>query len=83
MDQAQAKVEQIQAQINHKHIAAPFAGRLGIRQVNLGQFISPGQTTIVSLQSLDPLFFEFYLPEQLYKQIHPDQPITFYCRRIS
>lgn len=77
LQQAQAKVEQTLAQINHKHIAAPFAGRLGIRQVNLGQYISPGQTTIVSLQSLDPLFLEFYLPEQLYKKIQLNQPIQF------
>jgi len=77
LQQAQAKVEQTQAQINHKHIVAPFAGRLGIRQINLGQYISPGQTTIVSLQSQDPLFLEFYLPEQLYKRIHLNQTITF------
>lgn len=77
LDQAQAKVDQTQAQINQKNIKAPFAGRLGIRQVNLGQFVSPGQTTIVSLQSLDPLFLEFYLPEQLYKKVHPNQPMTF------
>lgn len=77
LQQAEAKVEQTQAQINHKHIVAPFDGRLGIRQINLGQYISPGQTTIVSLQSLDPLYLEFYLPEQLYKRIHPEQTITF------
>ena len=77
LQQAQAKVEQTQAQIKQKHISAPFAGRLGIRQINLGQYISPGQTTIVSLQSMDPLYLEFYLPEQLYKQIHPNQMLTF------
>lgn len=77
LDQAQAKVDQTLAQINQKHITAPFSGRLGIRQVNLGQFVNPGQTTIVSLQSLDPLYLEFYLPEQLYKKVHPDQTITF------
>ncbi|MCE0723052.1 MULTISPECIES: efflux RND transporter periplasmic adaptor subunit [Legionella] len=77
LDQAQAKLDQTQAQINQKHITAPFAGKLGIRQVNLGQFISPGQTTIVTLQALDPLYLEFYLPEQLYKRIRPDQTITF------
>lgn len=77
LDQAQAKVEQIQAQISQKHITAPFSGRLGLRQVNLGQFINPGQTAIVSLQSLDPLFLEFYLPEQLFKRIHPHQKIIF------
>ena len=62
LQQAQAKVEQMQAQINHKHIIAPFAGRLGIRQVNLGEYISPGSTFVVSLQSLDPLYLEFYPP---------------------
>lgn len=77
LQQAQAKVEQIQAQINHKHIKAPFSGKLGIRQVNIGQYVNPGHTTIVSLQSLDPLYLEFYLPEQLYKQIQPNQPILF------
>lgn len=77
LDQAQAKVDQTQAQINQKHITAPFAGRLGIRQVNVGQFVNPGQTTIVSLQSLDPLYIDFYLPEQLYKKVHPNQTITF------
>ncbi|MCW8398326.1 efflux RND transporter periplasmic adaptor subunit [Legionella sp. PATHC038] len=77
LEQAQAKLDQTQAQIKQKHITAPFAGKLGIRQVNLGQFISPGQTTIVSLQSLDPLYLEFYLPEQLYKRIRPNQTITF------
>ena len=77
LQQAAASVEQTQAQINQKHIKAPFAGRLGIRQINLGQYITPGQTSIVTLQSLDPLYLEFYLPEQLYKQIHLDQAIQF------
>lgn len=77
MDQAKAKLDQTQAQIDQKHIRAPFAGKLGIRQINLGQYISPGQTSIVSLQSLDPLYLQFYLPEQLYKRIHPNQTITF------
>lgn len=77
LQQAQAKVEQIKAQINHKHIGAPFSGRLGIRQVNIGQYIDPGHTSIVSLQSLDPLYLEFYLPEQLHKKIQPNQTILF------
>ncbi len=77
LQQAQAKVEQIQAQINQKHIKAPFDGHAGIRQVNLGEYITPGKTTVVTLQSLDPLYLEFYLPEQLYKQIAIDQKISF------
>ncbi len=77
LEEAQAKVAEIQAKINHKHIKAPFSGRLGIRQVNLGQYINPGQTYIVSLQSMDPLYLDFYIPEQLYKKIHKQQKITF------
>lgn len=77
LQEAQANVEKIQAEIRQKHITAPFTGRLGIRQVNLGQFIKPGDTAIVTLQSLDPLYLEFYLPEQMVKRIQADQPITF------
>jgi membrane fusion protein (multidrug efflux system) len=77
LQQAAANVEQTEARIAQKHIKAPFSGKLGIRQVNLGQYITPGQTTIVTLQSLDPLYLEFYLPEQLLKKINLNQEITF------
>ncbi len=49
--------------INQKTILAPFSGKLGIRQINLGQYINPGDD-MVTLQSLDPLFVDFSLPEQ-------------------
>lgn len=75
--QAEANVEKTEATIRQKHISAPFSGQLGIRQVNLGQYISPGQTSIVSLQSMDPLYLEFYLPEQLLNQLHIGQKLTF------
>ncbi|WP_419419060.1 efflux RND transporter periplasmic adaptor subunit [Legionella sp. D16C41] len=75
--QAQANVDKIEAQIRQKHITAPFSGKLGIRQVNLGQYITPGQTAIVTLQSLDPLYLEFNLPEQLLKKLHLKQRIQF------
>ena len=75
--EAQADVEQIQAIIRQKHIVAPFSGQLGIRQVNLGQYITPGQTPIAALQSMDPLFLEFDLPEQLFKHLHVNQAVTF------
>lgn len=84
LDEARAKLEQAQAEvaktetlINQKHIKAPFSGRLGLREINLGQYITPGQTSIVPLQSMDPLFLEFYLPEHLLKRIHVTQDITF------
>lgn len=75
--QAQAEVEKTDALIRQKHISAPFSGQLGIRQVNLGQYITPGQTYIASLQSMDPLYLDFYLPEQLFKQVHLNQRVTF------
>ncbi len=59
-----ALVEQLKATINKKQLVAPFSGRLGIREVNLGQFIEHGDK-IVSLQSLDPIFVDFLLPQQL------------------
>ena len=75
--QAQAGVEKTEATIRQKHITAPFSGQLGIRQVDLGQYITPGQTSIVTLQSMDPLYLKFYLPEQLYKRLHINQTIRF------
>ncbi|HTL14614.1 MAG TPA: efflux RND transporter periplasmic adaptor subunit [Thermomonas sp.] len=60
---AQAQAEAQRALVAQKTIRAPFAGVLGIRKVNLGQFVAPG-TAIVPLQQLDPIFLEFSLPEQ-------------------
>lgn len=77
LTQARANVEKIQAEINQKHIKAPFAGRLGVRLINLGEYINPGSTKIVTLQSVDPLFLEFYLPEQYLNQLHVGQDIRF------
>jgi len=62
-DQAQAQVDTIRAAIAKKTIRAPFSGRLGIRQVNLGQMLREGDP-IVTLQSLDPIFVDFALPQQ-------------------
>ena len=55
---ARAAVTAQQALIGEKIVKAPFAGRLGIRQVDLGQYLSPG-TTIVTLQALDPILIDF------------------------
>lgn len=77
LGQAQANVEKTEAEIKQKHLTAPFSGQLGIRQVNLGQYITPGQTSIVTLQSLDPLYLQFNLPEQMLKLLHIDQKIQF------
>jgi len=61
--QAVAQADTIRASIAKKTIRAPFAGRLGIRLVNLGQVINEGEA-IVSLQSLDPIYVNFSLPQQ-------------------
>jgi membrane fusion protein (multidrug efflux system) len=60
---AKAALAAQQALLAKKHIKAPFAGRLGIRQISLGQFLSPG-TPIVDLQSIDPIQVEFSLPQK-------------------
>lgn len=68
LTQALAQADNIRALIARKTIRAPFAGRLGIRQINLGQVIKDGQA-IVTLQSLDPIYVNFLLPQQLLAQI--------------
>ncbi|HJR72417.1 MAG TPA: efflux RND transporter periplasmic adaptor subunit [Luteimonas sp.] len=66
---AQAQADAQRALIAQKTIRAPFDGFLGIRQVNLGQFVNPGDP-IVSLQSLDPIFLDFTLPEKRMGQVN-------------
>jgi len=58
-----AQVDQQQALVDKKIIRAPFAGKLGISTVNPGQYLNPGDK-IVTLQSLDSLYVDFYLPQQ-------------------
>ncbi len=61
--QAEATVGEIRAAIGRKTILAPFSGILGIRQANIGQYLAAG-TPIVSLQSLDPIYVNFAVPQQ-------------------
>jgi membrane fusion protein (multidrug efflux system) len=69
--QARAQMDNIRAVIAKRTIRAPFTGLLGIRLVNLGQMLSPGDQ-IVSLQSLDPIYANFSLPQQQLTRILPD-----------
>ena len=71
---AQAQVQGQLEQMAEKVVKAPFAGTLGIRQINLGQYLAAG-TEIVSLQQLDPLFVDFYLPQQALAQVKTGQPV--------
>ena len=75
LQNAEALVAQQQALVDYKSIAAPFSGRLGIRQVDLGQYLAAG-TTIVTLQQLDPIYVDFYLPQQALAQIKVGQDVT-------
>lgn len=61
--QADAQVGEIKATIERKRIRAPFAGVLGIRQVNRGQYLNGG-AAVVPLQSMDPVYVNFSLPQQ-------------------
>jgi membrane fusion protein (multidrug efflux system) len=61
--QSEARVGEIRATIERKTIRAPFSGILGIRQVNRGQYLSAGDA-VVPLQSLDPIYVNFAVPQQ-------------------
>ncbi|MGN6552980.1 MAG: efflux RND transporter periplasmic adaptor subunit [Verrucomicrobiota bacterium] len=74
LKQAQANADTIRAAIEKKTIRAPFAGKLGIRQVNLGEYVDTGKA-IVSLQSLAPVYADFSLPQQELAQLKPGMPV--------
>ncbi len=61
--ETEARVGEIRAAIERKTIRAPFAGTLGIRQINLGQYLAGG-SAIVSLQALQPVYVQFSVPQQ-------------------
>jgi len=64
----EAHVGEIKATIERKTIRAPFSGILGIRQINLGQYLSAGQA-IVSLQAVNPIYVNFGVPQQQSPQV--------------
>jgi len=71
---AQAQVDEQKAVVEKKFIRAPFAGHLGIRQVDIGQYLNAG-TAIVTLQALDPIYVDFTLPQQAPEQIAVGQSL--------
>ena len=77
LESAEAKVKETVAQANNvraliakKTILAPFSGRLGLRQVNLGQILREGDA-IVSLQTLDPIYVDFSVPQKELSRLEP------------
>lgn len=71
----QAQVEQQTALVAKKNLKAPFAGRVGIVMINPGQFVNPGDK-LLTLQTLDPIFVDFNLPQSNAEQIRVGQEIV-------
>ena len=74
LTRASANVAEQQALVNKKLIRAPFSGHLGIRTVNLGQYLNAG-TSIVTLQALNTLYVDFFLPQQSLAKIAIGQTV--------
>ncbi len=72
---AKAQAAEQQALVDKKFVRAPFAGHLGIRAVDLGQYLAAG-TKMVTLQQLDPIYVDFSLPQQNLSQIGVGQKVT-------
>ena len=78
--QTDARVGEIRAAIERKTIRAPFSGILGIRQVNLGQYLSGGDA-LVTLQSLNPIYVNFGVPQQSAGQMRVGRTVRDHRRR--
>ena len=72
---ARAQADEQRAVVAKKTLRAPFAGHLGIRAVDLGQYLNPG-TAVVTLQALDPLFVDFSVPEQALSRVAVGQAVA-------
>lgn len=73
-DETLAAIAKTEALIAQKTIYAPFAGRLGMRRVDVGQYVGPG-TPIVWLQTVDPVYVDFPVPEQDYGRLRVGQRV--------
>ena len=72
---AQAQMDEQKAVADKKFIRAPFSGRVGIRAVDPGQYVAAG-TKLVTLQALDPIYADFYLPQQDLAQLAVGQSVS-------
>jgi len=72
--QAAAAVRQLDARIAQKSIRAPFSGQLGIRRINVGQYLNAGDP-IATLTRLDPLYVNFSVPQQEIPKLQPGAPV--------
>ena len=80
--QTEARVGEIRAMIDRKIIRAPFSGVLGIRQVNLGQYLSAGDA-VGPLQSLHPIYVNFGVPQQEAGQMRPGRSVRITTDNMS
>ena len=80
--QTEAKVSEIRATIERKTIRAPFSGVLGIRQVNLGQYLAGGNP-IVSLQALNPIYVNASVPQQASGQVRVGQQLVATANEVK
>jgi membrane fusion protein (multidrug efflux system) len=74
-DAAEAKINQIQAELNQLSIKAPFKGVLGLRYVDIGQTVSPG-TLLVNLQAVDSMEVDFTVPEKMIASLTVGLPVS-------
>jgi membrane fusion protein, multidrug efflux system len=80
--QAEARLREIRATIDRKTIRAPFTGVLGIRHVNLGQYLTGGDP-VVPLQSLDPVYVNFGVPQQAAGQMRVGRKVQIIAGELS
>lgn len=74
LQQAEAEIEQIEARIRQLQVRAPFAGRLGIRQIDPGQYLNAGEA-VATLTALDRLYVDFTVPQQELRQLSAGQTV--------
>ncbi|TXH06064.1 MAG: efflux RND transporter periplasmic adaptor subunit [Nevskiaceae bacterium] len=72
---AKAQVAEQKALVAKKFVLAPFSGTLGVRAVDVGQYLQPG-SKIVTLQTLDPIYVDFFLPQQNLSQLSVGQKLS-------
>ena len=80
--QTEANVGEIRASIDRKTIRAPFSGVLGIRQVNLGQYLAAG-AAIVPLQSVTPIYVDFSVPQDVISQVKPGDQVRLTAESLG
>jgi membrane fusion protein (multidrug efflux system) len=75
LQRARAAEDDLRLKITQKSIRAPFAGQLGIRQVDVGQYLEPGDA-IVRLEARDQMVVDFPVPQQQFSNLHVTQPVS-------